>query len=69
MMPAAADQLSFNGTIEDQGFPGVAVRRVTLRNGAPQLTTELTDVRRGAIPASMFATPAGFKREAMPGLR
>ena len=69
MMPAAVDQLSFNGTIEDQGFPGVAVRRVTLRNGAPQLTTELTEVRRGAIPASAFAAPAGFKRETMPGVR
>ncbi len=69
MMPGASDQLSFNGTIESQGFPGVAVRRVTLHNGAPQLTTELTEVRRGPIPASAFATPAGFTRETMPGVR
>ena len=69
MMPAAADQLSFNGTIEEQGFPGIAVRRVTLRNGKPDSTTELTEIRREAIPASVFAVPAGFKREAMPGAR
>ena len=69
LMPAAADQVSFNGTIEEQGFPGVAVRRVTLRNGTPESTTELTEIRREAIPASAFAVPDGFRREAMPGAR
>ncbi len=69
MMPAAADQMSFNGTIEEQGFPGFAVRRVTMRNGKPDSTTELTEIRREAIPASLFAAPAGFRREAMPGMR
>jgi hypothetical protein len=69
MMPAAADQVSFNGTIEDQGFPGIALRRVTLRNGKPESTTELSEIRREAIPASAFAAPAGFRREAMPGAR
>jgi hypothetical protein len=69
MMPAAAAQVSFNGTIEEQGFPGMAIRRVEFRNGKPQSTTELTEIRREAIPASVFAAPVGFTREAMPGAR
>lgn len=68
MTPAAVDQFTLNATVAEQGFAGVPIRRVSLRNGQPTDSTELVEVKREAIPASAWAVPAGFKREQMGGL-
>lgn len=65
MAPQQMDQIATYGTIENQGFAGFPVRRVTFRNGKPESTSELTEFRREAIPAETFAVPAGFKKQSM----
>jgi hypothetical protein len=51
------DQIATNGTVENQGFAGFPVRRVSFRNGKPATTSELVGLRREAIPAPTFAVP------------
>lgn len=50
--------------MEDQGFSGVPVRRMSF--GSSPTTTELTDVTRQTFPDSTFAVPSGFKKESSP---
>jgi len=65
--PDSADRMLVNGSVQDQGYAGIAVRRTTFKNGAVDTVTEITELRREAFPASTFEVPAGFKKEAMPG--
>ena len=65
MAPQQREQLAVYGTVDSQGFAGFPVRRVTFRNGKPESTSELTEFRREAIPAAVFAAPAGFKKQDM----
>ena len=61
----AAEQLEripVYGTVQNQGFAGFPVRRVTFRNGKVDTTTELVEIKREAVPAAVFALPAGFKK-------
>jgi hypothetical protein len=67
LIPQAAEQMAVNGTMAEHGFNGLPIRRVSLTNGQPVFTSELESVRRGAIPASSFLAPDGFRREAGPG--
>jgi hypothetical protein len=67
MMPEVADRMFVNGTTQAQGFSGVPVRRTSFRNGAVESTTETTEFRRESLPASTFETPAGFRKETIPG--
>lgn len=67
MIPQAGEQLALAGTVEKEGYNGFPVRRTSFRNGQAESTTELTEIRREAIPASAFAAPAGFRRDPMPG--
>jgi hypothetical protein len=69
MFPQGADQVFVNGTIQEQGFSGVPVRQTSFANGNVLSVTELTEFRRETFPASTFETPAGFRKEAMPGGR
>ncbi len=69
LMPEGADRLLVNGTPDAQGFSGIPVRRISFRNGAVESTSEMTEFRREAFPASTFDVPAGFRKEAMPGAR
>jgi hypothetical protein len=66
-VPDLASAAFVNGTPNDQGYSGVPVRRTTFRNGAVDTVSEITEIRRGAIPASAFEVPAGFRKETMPG--
>jgi len=50
------------GSVANQGYAGFPVRRVTFRNGQPELTAELVEIRREAIPTEIFAVPAGFTK-------
>jgi hypothetical protein len=66
MMPGAADQMMLNGTVQDQGFSGIPVRRTSYRNGAVSSVSEITELRHESIPASAFDAPAGFTKESFP---
>jgi hypothetical protein len=63
MMPASAGQMFSLGTVADQGFSGVPVRR-TFTIGERQVTTEITEVSRQNFPDSSYAVPAGFEKQA-----
>jgi uncharacterized protein DUF4412 len=66
MIPAAADRMVLNGTVQDQGFAGIPVKRTSYSNGAVDSVSEIVEVRHEAIPVSTFAPPAGFSKEALP---
>ena len=68
LMPEVSNGLMVNGTTQDQGFAGVPVKRTTFRNGAADTITEITEIRREAIPPSTFDAPSGFRKETMPGM-
>ena len=51
------DAVPVYGSANVQGFVGFPVRRTTFVSGKPDLTVELVDIRRGAIPAESFALP------------
>ena len=67
--PESTDRLVVNGSVQDQGYAGIALRRTTFSNGAIDTVTEITELRREIIPASTFEVPAGFRKEASPGAR
>jgi hypothetical protein len=60
--PELIERIPTYGTVASQGFAGFPVRRVTFRNGQPDLTTELVDIKRDAVPAENFALPTGFNK-------
>ena len=66
MVPMAGEQIVGIGTIETQGFPGIAVRRGTYREGKLVSTSEVVQVERQTFPASSYEVPAGFSRQAAP---
>ena len=69
LMPDVADGLTVNGTGQDQGYAGVPVRRTTFKNTNVDTVSEITEIRREALPASTFDIPSGFRQETMPGVR
>jgi hypothetical protein len=69
MVPDNAMPMLENGTVADQGFSGFPIRRAAFSNGTVQSVSEITEVRRATFPASTFEVPAGFRKEAMPGMR
>ena len=65
LIPQGADQVFQTGRVQDQGYDGVPVRRVTTLAGR-QITTELTSVTRQTFPDSSFAIPDGFTKTTSP---
>jgi hypothetical protein len=66
MIPGAADRIFMNGSVQEQGFSGIPVRRASYSNGAVDSVSEIVEVRHEAIPVSTFDPPAGFRKEALP---
>jgi len=60
--PEMIERIPVYGTAAGQGIAGFPVRRVSFRNGQPDITTELVEIKRDAVPASAFAVPAGFNK-------
>jgi len=56
------ERIPIYGNVANQGFAGFPVRRVSYRGDKPDVTTELVDFKREAVPASTFALPAGFNK-------
>jgi hypothetical protein len=65
LTPQASDQVFTIGKVEDQGFAGVPVRRISTVAGR-ETTTELQEVTRQTFPDSLFELPAGFQKEDFP---
>ena len=63
LIPQGADQLFQTGRVQEQGYDGVPVRRVTTIAGR-EIVTELTSVARQTFPESAFAIPDGFTKTA-----
>ena len=65
LIPQGADQVFQAGSVQDQGYEGVPVRRVSTIAGQ-QMVTELTSVARQTFPDSAFEVPAGFTKRNNP---
>jgi hypothetical protein len=63
LIPQGADQVFQSGRMQEQGYEGVPVRRVTSIGGR-EVITELTSVARQTFPDSSFAVPEGFAKTA-----
>jgi hypothetical protein len=68
LAPQDSERLLVNGSIGEQGFAGVPVRRTSYRNGAVESVSEITEFRKETFPPATFEVPAGFRKEAMPGM-
>src|SRR6185295_8151475 len=55
--PELIERIPVYGSVESQGFAGFPVRRLNLRNGQPESTAELVEIRREAVPAANFTVP------------
>ena len=60
--PEMIERIPTYGSVANQGFRGFPMRRVTFRNGQPESTTEVVEIRRDAVPAETFSVPAGFTK-------
>jgi hypothetical protein len=49
-----------------KGFPIAMSSSVSMMGKKVQMSSEATEVRTGAIPATAFAVPAGYKRKDAP---
>ena len=65
LLPQAADQITSVGRLEEQGFSGFPVRRISAI-GPRQTTTEVTQAGRVALAASVFALPPGLTKQESP---
>jgi hypothetical protein len=65
LVPQSAELFTV-GVADDQGFSGIPVRRVT-GTGPDRMINETAEIRRDTFADSLFAVPAGFKREPLTG--
>ncbi len=56
----------FDAMQKIKGFPIAMSSSVSMMGKKMQMSSEATEVRTGAIPASAFAVPAGYKRKDAP---
>jgi hypothetical protein len=59
----------FDAMSQVKGFPIAMSSTVNLMGMNMQITSEATEVRKGAIPPSAFAIPAGYKKKETPSNR
>ena len=62
IVPQMASQVFAIGTVEQQGFSGVPVKRKVSVLGR-EITTEITDVTRQTFPDASYAVPAGYQKK------
>ena len=66
IMPQMSDRVFSLGSLEDRGFVGVPIRRISYgADGSVQDTSELTDITHQNIPDSTFAPPSGDAKQDM----
>jgi hypothetical protein len=66
VVPQMADQAFAIGTLEQQGFAGVPVKRIATVAGT-QITTEITDVSKQTFPDAGYSAPAGYQKKPLGG--
>jgi hypothetical protein len=66
VVPQMATQAFAIGTVEQQGFSGVPIRRKVSVLGR-EVTTEITDVTRQAFADSGYVVPAGYQKKPFAG--
>ena len=66
MAPQAADRMMMNGSVQEQGYAGIPVKRTSYRNGAVESVSEIQEFRRESFPAATFDAPAGFTKQSLP---
>lgn len=67
VVPQMASQAFAIGTLEQQGFAGVPVKRTSTVLGR-QITTELSDVSRQTFADSTYAVPTGYTKRPFAGM-
>jgi hypothetical protein len=67
ILPQGTEGLFQLGSVDAQGYSGVAVKRVTNAMGASTVS-ELESVTRQDVPDSTFAVPEGFQKQSLGGL-
>jgi hypothetical protein len=67
LMPQFAGQIFGFGQMQRQGFSGFPVKSSSTAGGRTT-TSEVTDITRQTFEDSVFAAPAGFQKESLPGL-
>ena len=67
LVPQMAAQVAVVGRPETHGFAGFPVRSTVYVAGRT-MTSEVLEASRQTIPDSVFAIPAGYTRQAMPGI-
>lgn len=65
-IPAMATQAFGIGTVAEQGFAGVPIRRTATVLGR-QITTEIMEVSRQTFPDTLYAVPAGYQKRPFAG--
>lgn len=63
IVPQMAAQTFSLGSLEQQGFPGVPVRRSFTLAGK-EIVSEMTEVSRQSFPDASYAPPAGYTKQA-----
>jgi len=66
VVPQMADQAFAIGTMEQQGFAGVPVKRTVTVAGS-QITTEIADVSKQTFPDASYTVPAGYQKKPFGG--
>jgi hypothetical protein len=67
LVPGGSSQLMAVGHAAAEGYDGIPVRSTSTVAGRT-VTTEMVDVSRQTFPDSIFAVPAGYTRQDMPGM-
>ena len=66
VIPALASQAFAVGSVEQDGFAGVPVKRSLTLLGRP-MTTEIVEVTRQTFPDASYAVPAGYQKKPFAG--
>lgn len=67
--PGMANRGLAIGNAELQGFPGIPLRRIRFSKGSEESRTEVVDVTRQPLAASVFEVPPGYQKQPFMGGR
>jgi Domain of unknown function (DUF4412) len=64
----AMAELDYDALVKAAGQATFPIRTVEFHGGRPSVTSTVTDIERRDLPASLFAVPAGYTQERLPGM-
>lgn len=65
MSPMGTERMAGLPTKADATLLGFPIRMLSLRDGQPASSWEVTDVQREVLPAAAFQVPAGFQKDSL----